>query len=155
MNALHRGDHTEPGKARDVVRVQVLGVLDAPAQVRLVRVGLVGALINVQHLAVGAVADGVHAQLVVVLQGQPRRLFECIHRARVQSGARGQVGVGLEQPGAVRPQRPVHRNLDRPDGQPVIAVADQAIPGQQLGKPRVGLANHDVEPHAQRPVVHQ
>ena len=57
-------------------RAEVLRVLDAPAQVLLSGIRLERALEDVERLAVGAVADRVHAQLITVLDGQPRRLLD-------------------------------------------------------------------------------
>src|SRR5690606_26837023 len=60
---LHGRDHAEGSEARDVVRMQVLGVLDAPARVTP-RGPLVRVLEDIEGLAVPAVADGVDVQLV-------------------------------------------------------------------------------------------
>jgi hypothetical protein len=68
VDALHRGDHAELAEARDVGGVEVLRVLDAPAQVLAVRRRPRTPLEDVERLAVGAVADGVHAELVAVLE---------------------------------------------------------------------------------------
>ncbi|MEZ5420537.1 MAG: hypothetical protein R2708_24780 [Vicinamibacterales bacterium] len=54
-------------EARDVGRAQVLGVFDAPAPVLDVGMGLECGLEDVERLAVGAVADGVHAELCTPL----------------------------------------------------------------------------------------
>ena len=62
VGGLHRGDHAEFGEARNVGGRQDLGVFEAVAA-RVVRVVRRHALQCVEHLAVGAVADGVHAHL--------------------------------------------------------------------------------------------
>ena len=53
---------------RNVRRIEVLSVFDAPAQILLVGIGLERRLEDVQRLAVGAVADGMHTELIAVLR---------------------------------------------------------------------------------------
>ena len=48
----------------------MLRVLDAPAQVLLIGMRLERPLVDIQHLAIGAVADGVNAKLKIVRDGQ-------------------------------------------------------------------------------------
>src|SRR6266540_145856 len=76
VDPLHGGDDAELAEARDVGRAQVLRVLDAPADVLLVGVGLEGGLEDVQGLVVGPVADGVYAELVGVGHGELRGLLD-------------------------------------------------------------------------------
>ena len=73
MDALHGGDHAQLLKPRYVVRVEVLGVLDAPSPVSFSWRALEGFGKHVQCLAIGAVSDRVHTQLPIVLQAQFRR----------------------------------------------------------------------------------
>ena len=54
-------------EARDIGRAQVLRMLDAPAQIPLVRMPAKLLFVQVERLAVGAVSDGVHRQLISVL----------------------------------------------------------------------------------------
>ena len=57
---------------------------------------------DVQRLAVGAVADRVHAELVPVLDGELRGLADIGGIVRVQAAAVRLIGVRLEQPRAAR-----------------------------------------------------
>src|ERR1039458_3630651 len=70
MDALHGGDDAELSEARDIGGVEVLRVLDAPAEVLFIRVCFEGVLEDVEGFAVGAVADGVDAELEAVLDGE-------------------------------------------------------------------------------------
>ncbi len=54
----------------------MLRVLDTPAQVGFVGPRYERALEQVQRFAVAAVADRMHAQLEVVLDGDARQIFE-------------------------------------------------------------------------------
>src|SRR5574341_2652263 len=69
VDRLHGRDDAQAGKARLVRRIDVLRVLDAPAEVPLSRVSLERRLVDVQHLAIGAIANGVGVQLIPVLDG--------------------------------------------------------------------------------------
>src|SRR5690606_20358675 len=67
VNALHRRDDTELAETRDIVGMQVLRVLDAPAQVATVPAGVPERrFVDIEYLAVGAVANRVDVQLKVV-----------------------------------------------------------------------------------------
>ena len=46
---------------------------------------------------------------------------------RVQAGAVGLVGVGLEQPRAARAERAIDLPLDRADGEVAVAVVDDPV----------------------------
>ena len=63
VNPLHRGDDAERAEARDVGGAEMLRVLDAPAQVLLVGLALKTSSKMFERLAIGAVADGVDAEL--------------------------------------------------------------------------------------------
>ena len=73
-----------------------------------------------ERLAIGAVADGVHAQLVAVLRSRAAPSCGCRRPVvGVQPGAVRLVAVRLEQPRAARAERAVDRALDareRSDG---------------------------------------
>ena len=126
-------------------RRDVLRVLDAPAQVLAVlAVLLERVLVDVQHFAIGAVADGVDADLIAGLERDLRLLAHLLDRRRGQAGAVGLVRVRLEQPGAARSERAVGGDLDRAHGQHVVAVADDAAGRERL---RVAAADHHPQPH--------
>jgi hypothetical protein len=72
VDPLHRRDHAELPEPRDVGRVEVLRVLDPPPQISFLRMPLEGLLVNVQNLAVAAIADRMDAQLIVVLDRKLR-----------------------------------------------------------------------------------
>ena len=113
-------------------------------------------LVNIQHFAVGAVADGVNAELKVVLDGQfadPLELGDVAHR---QPDAIRLIGVRLQQPRSARAQRAIHISLDGPHRKVIVARADDAI-AVQIGGQLCGCAaaQHDPQPqaaiHAVRP----
>ena len=70
MDALHGRDHAQLAETGDIGGAQVLGVLDAPAEILLIGMGLERRFENVQGFAVGAVADGMHTELKAVLYGE-------------------------------------------------------------------------------------
>ena len=72
VHALHRREDAEVGEARDVVGMDVLRVLDPPAEV-IVGAGRVeDGLVDVQDFAVRAVPDGVRVDLETVLDRDVR-----------------------------------------------------------------------------------
>ena len=140
-------------EARDVGRADVLRVLDAPAQVLLVGMLLERLLVDVEHLAVAAVADRVDAQLVVVLDRELRRLPDVVQAVGVQAG-RLEIRVRLQHPGAARTERAVDLPLDPAHGEPLVAVVDDAVfrhvDGQAIGR----LAQHHPDAQRQLALVH-
>ena len=94
MNSLHRRDDAERAKSRDVLRAEMLRVLDAPADVLLIRIGDEDPLEQIQRLPVRTVANCVHAQLEIVLDGELRGLFDVRDWRRVQAGAVGLSAYG-------------------------------------------------------------
>ena len=154
MDALHGGDDAELGEARDVRGVQVLRVLHPPPKTLQVRVGHKGTLEDVQGFPIGAVADGVDAELKPVLGRKARGLVDLGHRRGLQPCTRGEVVVGLEEPRAVGPQRAVDGLLDGPHGEAVIPVPDHAVRVQLVSQLLVGGPEHDPHPDLQGAVVH-
>ena len=124
MDALHGGDDAELSEARNVGGVDVLGVLDAPAQVLLVGVGFEGVFEDVEGFAVGAIADGVDAELEAVLDGEFGGLADVGGIVGIEAAAIGLVGVGCEQPGAARAEGAIDGALDGAHGKEIIARAD-------------------------------
>ena len=153
VDSLHRGDDAELPEARDILRAEVLGVLDAPAQVLLVGMLPKDPFVDVEGLAVGAVADGVDAKLVAVLDGQLAGALDVGRILHVQAAAVGLVGVGREQPGAARAERAIHVALDGADREIIAARADGPVSielGPQLG---VRAAQHHPDAQAQLVVL--
>src|SRR5204862_8054924 len=102
VDSLHRSDHPELREPWDVGGRDVLRMLDAPAQRRAVGYACRRALVHVEHFAVGAVADRVRRELESVLERERRYLLQARWLFERQARAARQVGVRLEQPGAVR-----------------------------------------------------
>src|ERR1022692_2991657 len=98
MYALHGGDDAELSETRDIGRAEVLGVLDAPAQVLLLGVGFEGLLEDVEGFAVGTVADGVDAELEPVRDGEFGGLAYVGGVVGIEPAAIGLIGVGGEEP---------------------------------------------------------
>ena len=104
---------------------QMLGVLDAPSQVRAVpAVRPESVFIDVQHFAIGAVANRVHRHLVVVLDRELGGPPQHIERSSGGPYAAGQIGIRLEQPGTVRSQGAVHRPFDGANGEVMVAIPE-------------------------------
>ena len=113
MNPLHRGDNAQAREARDVVGVQMLGVLDAPTQFAAIDAGILERpLIDVEHFAVGTISDGMCVELKTVLDRNRGRLLDDLHRSRLETRGLGHVCVRLQHPGAVRPERTVDGVLE-------------------------------------------
>ena len=157
MDALHGGDDAQAAEARDVFGGDVLRVLDAPAQVIAgdARLGP-DALIEIEHLAVGAVADGVGVHLKAMLQGDAGGFLDHPQWLEHQAGTVRQVGIGGEQPSAVGAEGTVDLPLDGAHGQEVVALDGHPIVRQPLGQDGVVLAaHHDVQAHLQGALVLQ
>src|SRR6185503_12562839 len=76
MDRLHRSDDAERGEPWYVGGMQMLRVLDAPAEVRAIRMRPERPFVEVQHLPIGAVADRMRVQLVAVADCQLRGAFD-------------------------------------------------------------------------------
>ncbi len=114
-------------------------------------------LVDVEHLAVGAIADGVHRELVAVAHRELGPAADLLDRLEHEAAAARQVGVGLEQPGAVRAERAVDLTLDRAHHQVVVGPGGRAVGGEPpievSGASRSRRTHHHVEPHRQRALV--
>ena len=132
MKRLHRGDDVESGEARDVVRVDELGVLDAEDLRRGLRVRVgAGDLGGVEHQPHGRVADGVGGDAETGRAGLPDQVDEfAVLDGRRCRGRRAAVVVRLEHRGRPRAEGAVGEQLEQPDPQPVAAEAGAA------GRPR-------------------
>ncbi len=96
MDALHGGDDTELTEAWNVVAVDVLRVFNAPPKVLAVPVVLDERLFEqIQHLAVGAITNGVQAELISVIDRELRGGAGRIEVA-TEAGAVDEVGVRRE-----------------------------------------------------------
>ena len=127
-DALHGGNHTKINRPLDIIRVNDLRVLDAPAQVGLIGIPLHLCFINIQQLPVGAVTDPLNCQLVIVFHRQACRGFDFLDRHDVETTAARQIRIGLQQPATVRAEGAIEYLLaNRSNGQKVIAMADHAI----------------------------
>jgi hypothetical protein len=141
VNSLHRGDDAEAAEAWDVGGVDVLRVLDAPAEVLFVGMRLEGLLEDVERFAIGAVADGVDAELVAVLNGELGGLADVGGIVGVEAGGIGLVVVGGEEPGAARAEGAVDGPLDAADREVVAARADGAVAARRAGRCRRGASS--------------
>ena len=149
MHALHGGDDAELSEARDIGGVEVLRVLDAPAKVLLIGVGLEGVFEDVEGLAVGAIADGVDAELVAVLDGEFGGLADVGGVVGIEPAAVGLIGVGCEQPGAAGAQRAIDGAFDGAYGKEIVARADDLVAVEIGGELLVGGAQHHPDAHAE------
>ena len=85
----------------------MLGVFDAPAEIVLVRMRVECFLVNIQHFAVGAIANGVDAELETVSNGDIGSLANRFHFFGVDAAAGGEIGIWFEHPSAAGPQSAV------------------------------------------------
>ena len=141
LAVYHCGGGPAPGRAHSRV---------APARARgcLVLMSLERLLVDVEHLAVAAVANRVHAQLIIVDDREFRRAGHVLERVGVEPTRGRQIAVGLEHPGAARSQRAVDRALDGSNREAFVAVVDRAVL-RHVDREAIGrLAQH--HPHAKR-----
>jgi len=155
MNALHRCNDAEFCEAGDVVTMNMLGVLNPPAEVAARGVACESLLIDVEHFAVGPVADGVNAQLEVVIDRQAGRLRDAFDGGCVESAAAGEVGVGFQKPGTPRAEGSINRSLDRADGQVIVADADHFVPVEVGSECFVAVTDHHPESGSDRALFDQ
>ena len=94
-------------------------------------------------------------ELEVMFPRQPGGFLHHVETRRVQTRGLRHVLVGIEQPGAVRSQRPIDQALDSPNGEEAVAAVDHPIAAQPLGQGLVALVHHHPEPQRQGPVVRQ
>src|SRR5207237_3065999 len=105
----------------------MLRMLDAPAQVALAREVAEDPLVDVEHLAVGPVPDGMGVYLKAVPDGDAGGALEVLHRFQDEPGARRQIRVRREQPCAMAPESAVDLFLDRAHREHAVRVADQPV----------------------------
>ena len=70
VDALHGSDDTQLREARNIGGVEMLRMLDAPAEACLFGMFFEDGFKDVQHFAIGAIADGVDAKLIAVRDGK-------------------------------------------------------------------------------------
>src|SRR5437762_14040040 len=124
MRGLHRGNHAEPGEARNVLRADHLGVLDSETMVGLGKSSQ-RSIESIEHDAVAAIANGVDVDLKPVLQ-RPVRPGANVLRTRDEQSRIGRfVAVWSEQRRAARSERAVGVQLDGAD--PEVTVVEVAL----------------------------
>ncbi len=101
MDGLHCGHHPDLGETRDVLRVEVLGVLDPPAQIAGLGNPFIGLFIDIEGGSVGPIPDGVRAELEAVFEREPRGFAQLLRCDDIETDAAGEISVGFEQPRAV------------------------------------------------------
>jgi hypothetical protein len=70
VNSLHGCDDAQQSEAWNIRGVEVLRMFDAPAKILLVRMLFERRLVNVEHFAIRAVADGMHTKLKAIIDGK-------------------------------------------------------------------------------------
>ena len=111
-------------------------------------------LVDVQHLAVAAIADRVDRHLVVVLDRQLRDHPDVVQRVGEHAARRREVGVRLEHPGAARTERAVDGPFGRAHREPLVAVVDDAVFRHVGGELARVLAQHHPDAERQLALVH-
>ncbi|WP_343389925.1 hypothetical protein [Candidatus Amarobacter glycogenicus] len=128
------GDEAQLRQARGVVRMDDLHMLDAVAQRRpgSRRLGLAGPPFwfgrahqaqRVQHMAVGAVADGVNHHAEAGRAARQRLLGKLLRVQRADAAPVRPSPIRLQHPGCLRAERAVGKELDAAQAQPVVAEA--------------------------------
>ena len=131
----------------------MLRVLDAPAEALVPGVCPEGPLEDVERLAIAAITDRVHAQLIAVGHREPGRLLDLLHGGGLGPDPSRLVRIRLEEPRAARAQRAVDRPLDRTNGEVPVAVVDHPVL-LELGRlGAVAFSHHHPKPHAELPLV--
>ena len=142
-------DHTELGEPRQVVGMDDLGVLDAPAPLRAtVRAPRI--FVKIEELPDRTVADALDGHLVVVLHGELGGAFDVGDRRHVEAHAAWQIGVGLQEPTAVGAQGSVqHLLADGADREEPVAVSHHAVLVEAALEILRRLLDGHEEPHGQ------
>ena len=122
MGKLHRGEDAELQGPVNILRGNDLEVLNAQAGV-LPGIFLQQALVGVQHLVVGTVADGVVRDLIAVVVGQAHHVVNLLVRKAVGTTIARIVGVILQQSRAAGAQSTVAQHLDTHYTQMVVVQA--------------------------------
>ncbi len=143
MVGLDRGDEAELPHALDVLRPQVLGVLDPPAPVPW-PVPADGFFIEVENDRIRPVADGVDGELeACFVRGLDPFLHDSfrIHVGAEQALQIRVVGVGLEKQGSGTSQGPVDEAFQPPDFEKI--VSERRL--QPQARIEVHLAHRNIE----------
>jgi len=119
MAWLHRSDDAERGKARNIVKGNHLGVLDAMARVAFA-VGRAGRGKRIQRDAVGAVADGVQGDLEAGFVALDHHFLQLLRLDAQDAAIRRVVSIGRKQGRGARPERAIGDRFQRPGFQPGI-----------------------------------
>src|SRR5260370_32596869 len=121
MDALHGRNHAELAEPRNICGIYVLCVLGARGQVLFFGMLAEDALVKVERLAIGAIADGMDTELRVVCDRDFRGLADVCEVFGVEAAAVGragrEIGVWLQQPRATRAKGSVDlavNGADRP-----------------------------------------
>ena len=152
VTRLHRSDHVQDVKARNVGWDQVLSMVDAPAEIGIIRMLRHHFLVRVQHFMVGAGADRVDRHLEPVSDRDLGHRLDLPHRCHVVAGARGGVEIGLEKPSRVRAQRTVGKDFaDAAHRQMIILAVMHKIVVLQVRLERIdGFAiDVDIQPEVE------
>ena len=99
--------------------------------------------------AMKLVADGVNAELIVVLDSQLGGAAKRINGQRVEAATRWQIVIRFQQPGTVSAERAVDHALDRSHGEVIVPEAHDARCSQSIGEHVVGIVEHHPQPHRQ------
>jgi small GTP-binding protein len=94
-------------EALHVDRVQVLRVLYAPAQRTHAGMGLLRVFVEIEDVAVGAIADRMRVELIAIGSREPGGARDHLQAVDAQARVCRVVGVGLQQQRAARAQRAV------------------------------------------------
>ena len=117
MHWLHRGDDAKMTEARNVRRIDDLGVFDPPAPVTAVsRCEL---LDRAQHCGIGFIADRMHRDLEVIERGAAHHVFKRGIAGDAQALGGG-IAVRQLEAGPARAERAIGIQLDPVQPQPII-----------------------------------
>ncbi len=100
MNGLHGSDDAELAEAGNIGGIDVLSVFDAPTEICFIGMRFECFFVNVEDFAIGAVADGVDAELETVGDGDVGGFANGLHLLGVHAAAGGEIRIRFEHPGA-------------------------------------------------------
>ena len=132
----------------------MLRVLDSPPPVAIGVVCIRG-FEEIERLPIPSISDCMHAELKVVLDGEPGRLGQLFKGNGRETGAVSEILVGLQQPRAVCAKRAIDCLLDRSDREEPVARAHGTNVGQGFREVLVAVSHHDPQPQAQAALLRQ
>ena len=136
MDGLHGSDHPEFCKAWNILWINVLSVFYAPTltvgrSLLTIDCWLLFIAENIfndiQHLPVGAVADGMNTKLEAVLAAGLRHARNSVERGGILTHKTRLIIIRREQPGPIGTERTIEVAFDRAAGKVLVTKPDLRV----------------------------